>query len=190
MLAVSFTATIMAAIYIIFTYFGPLIEASVGTNPETRSAYLLLFGLGAVAGNYVGGHLSDRIGPRKTLLLVCVAQILMMPLFSIVPWGPVPFAVIVAVWSVIGWSFMAPQQSRLVAIASDSQSLALALNAAMIYVGIAIGSAVGSALLDGYGLQALGVAGGSAAVLALLHLLLSSRAGGALRPTEPASDRR
>ncbi len=75
-----------------------------------------------------------------------------------------------------GWSFMAPQQSRLVNIAPQAQALALALNAAMIYVGIAIGSGGGSALLGWQGLAALGVAGGLGAAVAMLHLLASSRA--------------
>ena len=70
---------------------------------------------------------------------------------------------------------MAPQQSRLIAIAPQTQSLALALNAAMIYVGIAIGSGIAGRLLLWHGLSALGVAGGIVAVVAILHLLISSR---------------
>ncbi len=175
MFAVTFTATLITAIYVVFTYFGPLIEASAGTNAETRTFYLVLFGLGAVAGNYIGGYLSDRIGPRNTLLIACTAQILIMPLFSIIPWNPVLFAVLVAVWSSFGWSFMAPQQSRLVAIAPQLQALALALNAAMIYVGIAIGSGISGRLMDWHGLAPLGIAGGVAAAVAMIHLLTSSR---------------
>lgn len=174
MVATGFTATIMMAVYIVFTFFGPLIEASVGSNPETRTFYLVLFGIGAVAGNYMGGFLSDRIGPRNTLYIVCAAQMTLMPLFSIMPWHPVLFAVLVAVWSMFGWSFMAPQQARLAALAPNAQSLALALNAAMIYVGIAIGSAIGTRLLDWQGLAALGVAGGAGAAVAAVHLWLSA----------------
>ena len=174
MFAVTITATIMTAVYIVFTYFGPLIEASAGSNPETRTFYLVLFGLGAVTGNYIGGYLSDRIGPRNTLLIVCVAQILIMPLFSIMPWNPVLFAVLVSVWSTFAWSFMAPQQSRLVAIAPHLQALALALNAAMIYVGIAVGSGISGRLMDWHGMSALGIAGGLAAAVAMVHLLASS----------------
>jgi DHA1 family inner membrane transport protein len=177
MFATTFTATIITAIYIVFTFFGPLIEASAGSNPETRTFYLVLFGVGAVCGNYIGGYCSDRIGPKNTLLIICIAQILLMPLFSVMPWNPVLFAILVAVWSSFGWSFMAPQQSRLVAIAPNAQSLALALNAAMIYVGIAFGSAIGAGLLERQTLAALGLAGGVGAAVALMHLLASSRTG-------------
>uniref|UniRef100_UPI0035946A2F MFS transporter n=1 Tax=Aestuariivirga sp. TaxID=2650926 RepID=UPI0035946A2F len=176
MLAVTFTATIMVSVYIVFTFFGPLIEASIGSNPETRTFFLVLYGIGAVAGNYMGGYLTDRIGPKRTLIIICVAQMLLMPPFSVIPLNPIAFAALVGLWSAFGWSFMAPQQSRLVAIAPQAQTLALALNAAMIYVGIAIGSAIGGRLLDWQGLKILGLAGGAAAALALLHLLLSGRA--------------
>ena len=176
MFATAFTATLITAVYIVFTFFGPLIEASIGTNPEIRTGYLVLFGLGAVAGNYAGGFLADRIGAKNTLIIICVAQAAIMPVFSIIPLAPLAFAVLVGVWSAFGWSFMAPQQSRLAAIAPQAISLVLALNAAMIYVGIALGSAAASFILDWKGLTALGISGGLAVLLALVHLLLSGRA--------------
>ncbi len=175
MLAVTFTATIMTAVYIVFTFFGPLIEASAGTNAETRTFYFVLFGIGAVIGNHIGGFLSDRIGPQRTLIIICIAHMALMPLFSVIPWSPVGLALLIFIWSCFGWVFMAPQQSRLVVIAPQVQSLALALNAAMIYVGIAIGSGIGSGLLGWQGLSVLGIAGGVGAAVALLHLLASSQ---------------
>jgi predicted MFS family arabinose efflux permease len=172
--AIAFTATFIAAIYLVFTFFGPLLEASLGNSAELRTAYLVLFGIGAVIGNFLGGYLSDRIGSVRTLVLLCFGQAVMMPLFSIIPWGAFAFALIVGIWSAFGWSFMAPQQSRLVSLAPKAQALALALNAAMLYVGIAIGSGLSSAVMNHFGLAALGIAGGLGALLALGHLLLSN----------------
>jgi DHA1 family inner membrane transport protein len=172
--AIGFTATFIAAIYIVFTFFGPLIEASVGTDSTTRSLYLFLFGIGAVAGNYAGGYLTDRIGSVKTLTILCIGQAALMPLFSVIPWGHLLFAILVGLWSSFGWSFMAPQQARLVGLAPQAQALVLALNAAMLYVGIALGSGLASAVLNWGGLEALGIAGGVGALLALAHLYASN----------------
>ena len=177
MISVTFTATLMAAIYIVFTNFAPLIEVSAGSNPEARTLYLVLFGLGAMCGNHVGGYLSDRIGPHRTLALVCAAHIVLLPLFSIMPWHPVILAVLVAVWSSVAWSFMPPQQSRLAAIAPAGVALALALNAAMIYAGIAVGSAAAARILEAFGLEGLGIAAALMGVVALLHLVVSVRLG-------------
>jgi len=175
MVSVTFTATLMAAVYVVFTYFAPLIEASAGSNPEARTAYLVLFGLGAMGGNFIGGYLSDRVGPMRTLVLVCAAHVVMLPLFSVMPWHPVVLALIVFVWSSFAWCFMPPQQSRLAAIAPGSVALALALNAAMIYAGIAVGSAIGAVILEQFGLEGLGVAAGFMAGAALVHLWVSAR---------------
>jgi predicted MFS family arabinose efflux permease len=175
MVSVTFTATLMAAVYVVFTYFAPLIEVSAGSNPEARTAYLVLFGLGAMGGNFLGGYLSDRVGSLRTLIAVCVAHVIMLPLFSIMPWHPVILAGIVFLWSSFAWCFMPPQQSRLAAIAPSTVALALALNAAMIYAGIAIGSAIAAIILDAFGLEGLGIAAGLLALLALLHLAVSAR---------------
>lgn len=173
--ATAFTATFITAIYVLYTFFGPVIEALVGSNPEIRSLYLVLYGSGAVIGNFVGGYLTDRIGARKTLTILCLGQAIIMPFFSVIPWSPGLFAVLVGLWSAFGWSFMAPQQARLVQMAPKSAALVLALNAAMIYVGITLGSAIGAQILHRSDLSALGIAGGALSLLALLHLLLSGR---------------
>jgi predicted MFS family arabinose efflux permease len=175
MVSVTFTATLMAAVYVVFTYFAPLIEVSAGSNPEARTAYLVLFGLGAMGGNYVGGYLSDRLGPLRTLVMVCLAHVSLLPLFSVMPWHPLLLALIVFVWSSFAWCFMPPQQSRLAAIAPASVALALALNAAMIYAGIAVGSAIAALILRQFGLAGLGVAAGVMAALALMHLWVSTQ---------------
>lgn len=174
MLAVTFTATLMGAVYVVFTFFGPLVEAST-RNANELPLYFMLFGIGAMVGNYAGGYLSDRIGARRTLVLVCVAHMVMLPLFSIMPWNPWLLAFFVTVWSGFAWCFMSPQQARLVTITPAAPSLALGLNAAMVYAGIAIGSAIGSRLLDWKGLSALGIAAGIGAALALVHLIVSDR---------------
>ena len=116
-----------------------------------------------------------RIGGRNTLVILCVAQAVIMPVFSLVPLAPVAFGILVGTWSAFGWSFMAPQQSRLVQVAPQAISLVLALNAAMIYLGIALGSALSSRILAWQGLTSLGIAGAVGAILALAHLLASAR---------------
>lgn len=173
MVAVTFTATLMCSVYIVFTFFGPIIETSTGAEAGLLPFYFMLFGLGAVAGNFIGGFLSDRFGPLKTLVLVCLAHMVMLPLFAVMPWNPWLLGLIVMLWSSFAWCFMPPQQSRLVTIAPAAPALALALNAAMIYAGIAIGSAIGARLLDWKGLSILGLAAGISAAVALVHLLVS-----------------
>jgi predicted MFS family arabinose efflux permease len=72
---------------------------------------------------------------------------------------------------------MAAQQARLIGLAPEAAPVMLALNAAGIYVGAALGSALGGLVLAGFGLGPLGLVAGALMVVALAHLRLSLRLG-------------
>ncbi len=174
-LPVLFTTTLMAAIYVVYTYLGPLMEARYGFGRDGVTAYLTLYGIAAVFGNFIGGFSADRFGPSRTLVAICLLQILLLPTVALAPLGPIALGAVVTAWSLCGWSFMTPQQSRLVAIGSDRAPLMLSLNASAIYLGVAIGSAIGGASLMSGGWAAAAIAATLVAVLALAHLILSDR---------------
>jgi predicted MFS family arabinose efflux permease len=174
--AVLFTTTFIAAIYGVYTYLGPLVEARYGYGRDGVTLFLLLFGIAAVFGNFVGGALADRIGPSATLALIGAVQIVMLPTVTIAPLVPLAMAISVVVWSLAGWSFMTPQQARLVTIAPDRAPVMLALNASAIYLGVALGSAIGGFALRSGGWTAVGATAALVAALALVHLRVSDRA--------------
>jgi len=175
MLSVLFTASFLGAIYVPFTYLGLILTATMGFGGPAIASALLVFGFGAVGGNLIGGLLADRIGARRTLMGLALAQITLMPLVSTLPLPPWSVYVLIFVRSLCGWSFLAPQQSVLIALAPERASVMLALNAAAIYVGAAAGSAIGAEVIDRAGLGALGVAGGLCGVAALANLLAAFR---------------
>lgn len=173
MLAVGFTTVFLSGSYVVFTYIAPLLETTMGFGRDGITATLTLAGLGAVAGSLMGGTLADRIGAQRTLALLCLAQMAIMPVFSALPlpvWGLLTLA---AVWSLFGWSFMPAQQVRLIARAPEQANVLLALNAGGVYLGAALGSAIGGVLIARSGLGALGIGGGLCALAALCVLLLS-----------------
>ncbi len=173
MLAVMFTTTFLTGIYVVYTYLAPLLEDTMGYGRDGITMVLVVFGLGAVGGNLLGGRMTDRIGPFRTLICLSIIQFVTMPLLSLLPLPDIWVFVICGLWSVFGWSFMAAQQVRIISIAPESAAIVLALNAAAIYIGAAIGSAIGSAVISGYGVTGLGVAGGFVALLAVIHILVS-----------------
>ncbi|MEM7545623.1 MAG: MFS transporter [Pseudomonadota bacterium] len=174
-LAILFTVFTMGAVYTLYTYTAPVLEARMGFGRDGVSLYLLGFGLGAVVGNLLGGWMTDRVGAFRTLVFVSLAHIVLMPVFAVLP---LPHWLLYAhcfVWSVAGWSFAASQQFRLVSLGPERANVMLALNAAAIYVGVSFGSAIGGATIDLLGLDALGLVGSFIAVLALITLALSER---------------
>ncbi len=175
MLATLFTATFLGSIYVLYTFIAPLLSETMGFGRDGISFILLMFGIGAVFGNVMGGILADRFGWRITLTILCLSQMIIMPLYALLPIHPVLVAVISAAWSLFGWAFMAAQQMRLINLAGPQAPVVLALNAAAIYIGAAVGSAIGGLVIAGFGISAIGVAAGLAAAAALIHLQLSVR---------------
>ncbi len=175
MVAVLFTATFLGAIYIMLTYLALLLDERMGLGRDGVTLVLVVYGLGAVIGNLLGGRLNDRIGSYRTLVVLCVVQLCCLPLFSYLPVPLALLLLLVFVSAVFGWAFMAPQQARLVGLRPARQAVVLSLNAAAIYVGTAVGSSLGSLALAGLGLDALGWCAGLAMLGTLAHLLASRR---------------
>lgn len=169
--AVSFTALFIGALYVFYTFLAPFLESRYQLGRDGVTGVLAVFGAGAVVGNSVGGVFTDRIGPQRTLLLLCTAQLVLLPAMTWLSMPTAVFVVLVAIWSICSWSFMVPQQARLAALAPERVPVLFALNAAAIYVGGSIGSALGGAALRASGFGLLGPAGAGLALLALGSLL-------------------
>ncbi|MGJ8603126.1 MAG: MFS transporter [Marivita sp.] len=174
--AVLFTASFLGAIYVLYTYLAPLVEETMGFGRDGITLVLLMFGAGAVAGNLIGGFMTDRLGSVTSLVVLCLGQIVLLPLFSALPMAQGLLMALVFVWSAFCWSFVAPQQVRLLQLAPSLAGVVLALNAAAIYIGTASGSALGGLVQTVGDLTWLGAAAGIAAFGALGHILWSHRA--------------
>ena len=174
MLAVLFTGTFLGSIYVLYTFLAPLLSETMGYGRNGVTLVLMIFGLGAVAGNLLGGLMSDRLGWRITLTVLCCLQMAIMPVFSLLPL-PDPMVLLLSLsWAVAGWSFMAGQQARLIGYAGPRAPVVLALNAAAIYVGAALGSALGAFVIDAFGIKSIGLTAGLCAGLALIHITISA----------------
>lgn len=175
MLAIGFTAVFLGAVYVPFTYLAPLLEEKMSLGRNGVTAALVVCGFGAVAGNLVGGWVADRVGAARTLIGLACLQVAIMPLLSLLP-IPLPLAMaLFFIWNACGYGFTAGQQMRLVGLAGAQAPVALALNAACIYVGAALGALVGGWVVWGAGLPALGVAGGACCLIAVTVILVSAR---------------
>lgn len=175
MLAISFTGLFLGAIYVLYTYLTPLFSQLMGMERDLISITLVVGGIGAVLGNILGGYMADTLGWFKTLVILCCSQMLIMPLYSTLPISLTAFFALSVIWSVAGWSFMAGQQMRLIGLAGPKAPVVLALTAAFIYIGAALGSFIGALVIARFGLDGLGIAAGACASLALVNVLLSAR---------------
>lgn len=159
----------------VYTYAAPLFAESAGIGGAALGAVLLAYGVGALAGNSLGGRLTDRFGGRRPLLVavpVFVAVLATLPLTATSVAGT---AAALFALGTSGWTANAPVQSRLIELAPAGNSgLLLSLNASAIYLGAGISGIVGGLVIGWAGVLALPPVA-AALGLVVLGLLLARR---------------
>ncbi len=167
------TVTIATSGYLGVTFMGPLAELRLGMGRDGVALMLTAGGIGAFVGNIIAGRLTDRLGASRALLMFLIAQALLLPAFTTIRYGLALGLTISFVWNLAGWGFTVPQQARLMALDAKTQGVMLALNAAGIYLGTGLGSAIAGAVYENWGIEATGIVGGAIAALAIVHMLFS-----------------
>ncbi|MFG2290829.1 MFS transporter [Streptomyces sp. NPDC048595] len=161
----------------LYTYLAPVLAAAGGVGEV--APYLWAWGAGGVLGSVLAGPLVDRgAAPRVlvggVLVIIAVAQAALPSLAA----AALPGAVVALVaWGAAGWAAQVPQQHRLLEVAGDRGTVALALNNSALYLGSAVGSALGGLAL-GAGLPADALPWAAAAVAAaglVLHMAAGRR---------------
>jgi len=174
--ALLMTLCYFTAIFAVFAYIGPVLQALVPMGREQQSLTLALFGASGVAGTLIGGMANDRFGPRRSLrvqLAVLGTTMALLPLTQ----GSWPALVtVLVIWGTAGFGMMPPQQSRLAAMAPAQAPMLLSLNTSMLYLGTAAGAVVGGAFATRLGFAQLAWAGLPfvAAALAILWTVHTS----------------
>ncbi|WP_214410094.1 MFS transporter [Sphaerisporangium fuscum] len=140
----------LAASYGLYAYAVPVLHA-VGAGPATETWLLFLYGVGAVTGNLAAGSAADRRGPVRVLAIGYVALAVTLALFAWaagagVHWLPLAGLLMVA-WGASTWFQTPAQQLRLISAAPDETAVVVGLNASALYIGIALGTALGGLLL-------------------------------------------
>jgi DHA1 family inner membrane transport protein len=151
--------------FTVFVYL-PVLVAPVATG-AVLSWVLVGSGIGQVAGTTFAGGATDRLGPGRVRALSLAGTAVVLVVLDLAVHS-LPAVLLVALFSgVFGGMLMVPQQHRLFTLAPDAPTVALGLNGSAIYVGGALGSALGGVVLAAAGPSWVGPAGAVAAVLAL-----------------------
>ena len=168
----------MSGQFVVFTFMGPLLRRLTDAGPDGVSLVFALYGVFGFIGIAIATQIVDSWGTYRTSLIFTVCL-----MTGITGWalsaGIYPLmAGSVAVWGLGFASTNSMQQARLVAAAPPLASASVALNTSVLYIGQAIGSAIGGVfyardLLYGAGYVAMGFV-----ALSLLTVMQTrSRAG-------------
>ncbi|WP_407176766.1 MFS transporter [Bradyrhizobium sp. STM 3562] len=164
----------------VFTYLAiPL--RGIGFAASEIGLALFVFGSAAAIGNIMGGHLADRLGnePTATLGLAGMATALILLSAALKFASPDHARIIVLLmmfcWGICGWGFYPAQIASIIRIEPKAASIVVSLNASFMYLGFAIGGALGGVALSSLGPTDLGFVGGASVAASLAVLLLRRR---------------
>jgi MFS transporter, DHA1 family, inner membrane transport protein len=140
---------------------------------------LFAYGLGAMAGNIISGTATDHWrGPRVLVIayIVMTATLGTLACINLADGEPSPFRGrhLMMLWGASTWAQTPAQQHRLIAIAPREASIVVALNSSGIYLGIAVGAAIGGIGLN-VGVTTMIVSGAALSLAALVHAAATSR---------------
>lgn len=169
------TSFFLAGHYTLYGYLTPFVITTMGFGGALITAVYFVFGAAAVTGGGLSGALSDRFGARRTLLTATALFALCLVAIPHTTSVPIAFWVVLALWGVLSWAITPPIQSHLVQLAPRTADIQQSLNNSMLHLGIALGSFVGSTVIDRFGVMYNARVGALFVLLALGAALVSFR---------------
>lgn len=171
----SLTLFYFVAIFVVFSYIGPVLQALYPMSTERLSITLMLFGISGAVGTVIGGWANDRFGPKRSLVVQLSLLGSMMVLVPLTRGHYELLVLVFVIWGVAGFGMMTPQQSRMAAIAPAQAPILLSLNTSMLYFGTALGAALGGAVVGSVGFDRLAWVGVPFALAGMATLWISAR---------------
>jgi predicted MFS family arabinose efflux permease len=172
-LLLSITTLQMSGQFVVFTFMGPLLVKLTGAGPDAIGLVFACYGVCGFIGIAIATRIVDSWGAWKTSVLFTVLM-----LSGVTGWaisaGIYPLmAASVAIWGLGFASTNSMQQVRLVGAAPALASASVSLNTSVLYVGQALGSAIGGLLFARDWLHGAGYVSAAFVALALTMVILT-----------------
>ena len=164
---------LMLCQFVPYTYIAPLLVEVTGLDAGLVPWVLLLNGLGATAGVFIGGKLAGfRLMPSLITMLALQAVVLLV-IYAVSPY-PVPMVAALTVWGGLNFAVGTPIQTRILAWTADAPNLASSLIPSGFKVGIAVAASVGAMMLSaGLPYRSLPLVGVGSMIVAVVVAVMS-----------------
>jgi len=173
MLLLSITTLQMSGQFVVFTFMGPLLAKLTGAGPDAIALVFACYGVCGFIGIAIATRIVDSWGAWKTSVLFTALMLTGVTGWALTA-GIYPLMVVsVAIWGLGFASTNSMQQVRLVGAAPSLASASVSLNTSVLYVGQAVGSAIGGLLYARDLLYAAGYVATAFIALALLTVILT-----------------
>ncbi|MFJ8666460.1 MFS transporter [Streptomyces sp. NPDC093600] len=174
LLAMAMTVLGFGGVFAAITYIAPMMTEVAGYAESSVTWLLVLFGLGMVVGNLVGGKYADRrLMPMLFISLGALAVVL--ALFTLTAHDKVLAAISIALVGALGFATVPPLQKRVLDHAHGAPTLASAVNIGAFNLGNALAAWLGGLVIAaGLGYTAPNWVGAALAAAALLLAFVSA----------------
>ncbi|MFE7622655.1 MFS transporter [Streptomyces sp. NPDC057509] len=173
LLAMAMTVLGFGGVFAAITYITPMMTGTAGYSSSAVTWLLVLFGLGMVGGNLVGGRFADRhLMPLLQVSLGGLAVVL--ALFTLTAHNKITAAVTIVLIGALGFATVPPLQKRVLDQAAGAPTLASAVNIGAFNLGNALSAWLGGLVIAaGLGYTAPNWVGAALATSALVLAVVS-----------------
>ncbi|WP_405937760.1 MFS transporter [Streptomyces sp. NBC_00726] len=174
LLAMAMTVLGFGGVFAAITYITPMMTETAGYSASAVTWLLVLFGLGMVGGNLIGGRYADR-RPALMLTVSLGGLVLVLALFTLTAHNKIAAAITLVLIGAFGFATVPPLQKRVLDQAVDAPTLASAMNIGAFNLGNALAAWLGGIVIGaGLGYTAPNWVGAALAASALVLALASS----------------
>jgi predicted MFS family arabinose efflux permease len=165
----------MSGQFVVLTFMGPLLTKLTHASPDAVGLVFAFYGVFGFIGIMIATRIVDSWGPYKTSLLFTSLMLMGLAGWALTA-GIYPLmAGSVAIWGLGFASTNSMQQVRLVTAAPALASASVSLNTSVLYIGQAVGSAIGGMLYVRGLFEGVGYVAVAFVALALTAVICSGR---------------
>jgi len=161
--------------FAVFTYFGPLLARLTSASADAIGLVFAIYGVSGFVGNMIASRIVDLWGAYRTSVLFIAVLLAGASVWTLGTGSFVAMALGVGIWGLGFASTNSMQQVRLVSADPSLASATVSLNTSVLYIGQAVGSALGGALFASGHLRETGYVSMAFIALALATVVVATR---------------
>ncbi|MBB6633189.1 MFS transporter [Cohnella thailandensis] len=173
----------MTGQFTIYAYVTPFLQETMGLSTNMISLVLFVYGLAGIAGGWIGGWSSDKLGNGRTIIVTLLLHALAIFLLPYSTSSIFLLLIVVVVWCAFNMAPSPAIQSYLIQTAPESSDIQLSFNTSSLHIGVAAGSIVGGLIVNHYSVTTNTWVGGLIVILAILSAVFSLRKSNAKTST-------
>ncbi|GIN18872.1 MAG TPA: MFS transporter [Bacillus bacterium] len=160
--------------FTLYAYLLPYVQKQLHVTDTMMSVVLLLFGISAVFGGYIGGLLSDQLGRSRAVVLIPSLFFIFLVILPFMTTSLFWFLPFMMIWSCISWMISPAVQNYLIHNDPKNGDVAIGVNTSAMHIGVAIGSGLGGLVIMWSSIDYNAWVGSLVVVLSILCALYST----------------